>query len=83
MIYTLLIIIINDEKFCFLTNSQREQMDTILQTTFSNAFRWIGKVWLPINLQLKYVLYGLIDNKPALVHKTYIWAPIRNSKQEK
>ena len=46
-----------------LTHWDRDKMDAISQTTFSNAFM----EWSPIKISLKFVPKGPINNIPALV----------------
>ena len=54
----------------FLTHWGRDQMDAISQTTLSNAFSWMNEnVRILINISLKFVPKGLINNNPALVQK--------------
>ena len=50
-----------------LTHWDHDKMATIVQTTFSNAFHWMKNVWTSINISLKFVPKGLINNIPALV----------------
>ena len=42
-------------------------MDAILQTTFRSALFFNENVWIPIEISLKFVPKGPIDNIPALV----------------
>ena len=42
-------------------------MDTISQTTFSKYIFWNENVWILINISLKFVPKGPINNMPALV----------------
>ena len=42
-------------------------MDAISQTTFWSAFFFNENVWIPIEISLKFVPKGPIDNIPALV----------------
>ena len=51
-----------------LTHWGRDKMDAISQTTLSNAFLWMNEnVRISINISLKFVPKGLINNIPALV----------------
>ena len=42
-------------------------MDSILQTAYWNVFSWMKTFEFYIKIALKYVPYGLMDNKPALI----------------
>ena len=42
-------------------------MDAISQTTFLSVFFFNENVWILIEISLKFVPKGLIDNIPALV----------------
>ena len=48
-----------------LTHWGRDEIDTILLMTFPNAFSW--NVWISIEISLKFILKGIINNIPALV----------------
>ena len=50
-----------------LTHWGRDKMDAISQTPFSSAFFLNGNVWISINISLKVVPKGPINNIPALV----------------
>ena len=50
-----------------LTHWGRDKMTDILQTTFSNAYTWMKIYKFRWKNSLKFVLYGLINNIPALV----------------
>ena len=43
---------------------------TIFQTTFSKAFFWNGNVWVSIEMSLKFVAKGPVNNISALVQIT-------------
>ena len=49
-----------------LTHWGRDNMATIFQTTFSNAFSWMKNVWISNEISLKFVPMGLITNILAL-----------------
>ena len=49
-----------------LTHWGREKMDAISQTTCSSAFFLNENVWIPIEISLKFVPKGSINNNPAL-----------------
>ena len=55
-----------------LTHWGRDKMDAISQTTLWSAFSWMKNVWIPIEISLKFVPKGPIDNIPALV-QTMAW----------
>ena len=68
------ILIIEDNYLIFqgpmsLPHWGRDKMDAISQTTLSNAFSWLKMldVRISINISLKYVPRGLINNIPALI----------------
>ena len=50
-----------------LTNSGRDKMAAIFQTTFSNAFFLYENVWISNTISLKFVSKSPIDNDTALV----------------
>ena len=51
----------------WLTHWGRHKMDAISQTTCSNTFSWIKKVWISIKISLNFDLKDPINNIPALV----------------
>ena len=50
-----------------LTHLGRDKIYAISQMTFSSAFSWMKNVWILIEISLKFVPKGPIDNIPALV----------------
>ena len=48
-----------------LTHWGRDKMDAISQTTYSNAFSWMKIFEFPIEISLKSILKGQINNIPA------------------
>ena len=50
-----------------LTHWGRDQIDTILQTAFSDVFSLITFFFILIDISLKFVPKGTIYNNPALV----------------
>ena len=55
---------------CQLTYLGLDKMAAIFQTTFSNAFSWMKICNFFIEISLKFVPKGLINNIPALVQMT-------------
>ena len=52
---------------CDLTNWGRDKMAAIFQTTLLNGF-FYENVWISINISLKFVPRGPINNIPTLVN---------------
>ena len=53
-----------------LTHWGRDKMDASFLTTFSNAFSWMKiNIWNSIEISLKFIPKGPINNIPALVQK--------------
>ena len=50
-----------------LTHWGRDKMDAILQTTSSSAFFFNENVWIQIQISMKFVPKGPVNNIPALV----------------
>ena len=51
----------------FLTHWGRDEIDAIVQTTFSNAFSWMKMYQFSLRISLKFVPKFQINNIPALV----------------
>ena len=65
--------VIDLEWYMLLTHWGRDKMAGISQTTIWNAFSWMKiyeHVWISINISLKFVPKGRINNIPALVKIT-------------
>ena len=56
-----------ERNFYELTHLGQDDMDTILQTTFSNTFFFNGNELISIKILLKFIPKGPINSIPALV----------------